>query len=127
MALEAGPGSGRGGLGFAWMILPRGHGPQSATWALLLLGEACWGGGGGNPRGRVTKQNLDKESHGRRQGLLASVCLWGTQGPTVKVSALSQALSSSSAPLWFGAQQCLKQSLLPTPINQRSRGSGPAH
>lgn len=32
------------------------------------------------------------------------------QGPSVKVSALSQTLSSSSAPMWFGAQQCLEQS-----------------
>lgn len=45
VALEAGPGSDRGGLGFTWIILFRGRGPQSAKRALLLLGEACWGGG----------------------------------------------------------------------------------
>lgn len=41
----------------------------------------------------------------------------------MSVSVLSQTLSSSSAPLWFGAQQCLEQSWLPTPIRQRTRGS----
>lgn len=47
------------------------------------------------------------------------------QGPSVKVSALSQILCCSSATLWFGAQQCLVQSWLPIPIRQRARGSRP--
>lgn len=47
------------------------------------------------------------------------------QGPSVRASALSQTFSSSSAPLWFGAQPCLERSLFPTVISLRARGSGP--
>ena len=45
------------------------------------------------------------------------------QGPSVKASAISQALSSSLTPLWFGAHQCLEQSRLPIHIRRRARGS----
>lgn len=47
------------------------------------------------------------------------------QGPSGRASALSQTFSSSSAPLWFGAQPCLERSLFPTVISLRARGSGP--
>lgn len=114
VALEADPGPGRGGAGFAWMIFPRGTWTSDCHTGLASPGRSL---GGDSQRPSHQIQNLVNRSPGRRQGLPASVCSWAppsemAQGPSVKASALSEALSPSSAPLWFGAQQCLQQSLL---------------
>lgn len=130
MALEAGPVSDRGEAGFALMIFPRGiYIPQSATWALLLLGEA-WGN---NPRGLATKYRtriMEAREEDRDFRLLCvpgHLCLRWHRVPVSKCQLFLRLFPPAQLPCGLGPS-IVYSGLCFSPPSAREQGEvGPAH